>query len=334
MHVKRVSFHGPRQVEVVATDEQLAPGPGEVLLRTHASLISAGTELAKLTGLQAVEFPHVPGNRAVGEVLAVGEGVPRVRPGDFVFAHTPHASHALTRGFCIPVPEGIEPRNAASLGLSLVAMTAVRVGRPELGDRAVVFGMGLVGNLCAQLYRLSGAEVVIVDTSPSRLETARRCGLEHTVRAGEDTVEQVLALTGSRGAEYVIDASGNPTVMPTACAVARRQGEVILLGSPRAECVTDVTPLLNHVHLWREHGTLTLKGAHEWRYPAYEDAYSKHSMERNAEAIFRLMQDGRLVLDPLLTHVVPAERAAEAFTGLLDRPDDWVGAVLDWSGAG
>lgn len=330
--VRRVLFPEAHRVSVVDSREALSPGTDEVLIRTYYSLISAGTELAKLNGLQSVDYPHAPGNRAVGEVLAVGHDVRRVAQGDLVFAHTPHASHVLTRGFCVRVPDGVRPEHAASLGLSLVAMTAVRVGRPELGDRAVVFGMGLVGNLCAQLYRLSGAEVVVVDTSAARLETARRCGLDYGVQSGSaDTAEKILALTGGRGAEYVVDATGNPTVIETACAVARRGGEVILLGSPRGEHLADVTPLLNRVHLWREHASLTLKGAHEWRYPPYQDAFNKHSMERNAEILFGLMQSDRLALEPLLTHVLPATRAPEAYRGLLEHPEAWLGVLLDWS---
>lgn len=333
MSLLRVVFSARGCVETVRSDEdEHAPGPGEVLLKTHYSLISAGTELAKLTGLQQVDYPHYPGNRAVGEVLAVGEGVTRVWPGDLVFAHTPHASHARTRGFCVRVPEGVRPEQAPSLGLSLVAITALRVGRPELGDRAVVFGMGMVGNLCAQLYQLSGAEVVVVDTSAARLETARRCGLERGVLGGEaDTVDRILEFTGKPGAEYVVDATGSPAVIATACDVARRGGEVILLGSPRGEHQTDVTPLLDHIHLWREHGTLTFKGAHEWRYPAYADIYAKHSMERNAETLFRLMRDGRLKLDPLLTHVFLGHEAAAAYAGLLAQPNEWVGTLFDWT---
>ncbi|MBM4084838.1 MAG: zinc-binding alcohol dehydrogenase [Planctomycetes bacterium] len=334
MEITRIVFPEKGRVTVESKDETLDPKPGEVVIRTLYSLVSAGTELAKLTGLQTVPYPHFPGNRAVGKALAVGAGVKRVKPGDTVFAHTPHASHVKTSGFCVPVPDGVRLEHAPAVGLALVSMTALRVGTPELGDWAVVFGMGIVGNLAAQFCALSGLEVVAVDNVASRLEVAQRCGIRHVVNSAEgNVVERVLALTGPRGAEHVIEATGSPAVFETACGVAKRGGEVILVGSPRGEFQADLTAALNHVHLWREHGSLTLKGAHEWRFPLYDDGFAKHSMERNAQVIFRLMQQGRLRLDGLISHVVPAQDAARAYDGLLADKDTWVGVVFDWTDA-
>ena len=333
MQIRQIVFPRVGEVALESVEADLDPGPGQVALRTLYSLISAGTEVAKFTGLQRVQYPFTTGGRSVGEVIAVGEGVTRVKAGDLVFAHTLHVSHAKTGRFCAPMPADLRGPHAPALGLALVAMTAVRVGRPELGDWAVVFGMGMVGNLAAQLYQLSGARVIGVDLLPARLETARACGIEHTLDANDDHfIEQALALTGGEGADYVVEATGNPRVFETACAVARRQGQVILLGSPRGEHQADLTPVLNSVHLWRDHGSLTFRGAHEWRYPLYADGFAKHSMERNARAICALMQQGKLCIAPLISHVVPPDEAPVAFAGLRDHPDTWTGVVFDWTG--
>ena len=334
MKVKRIVFPKKAKVAVEETEAEIAAGPGEIVVRTLYSCVSAGTELAKLTGEQEVEYPFVPGNRAVGEVVSVGAGVTRVKPGDIAFTHAPHVSHAKEKRFMVRIPDGVPLNHAATLGMSLVSITAVRVGQPELGDWAVVFGMGMVGNFCAQLYALSGAEVVAVDVSKARLEVARKCGIPHVVNATDgDAADQVLKLTGGRGAEFVVEATGDPSVFETATSVARRGGEVILLGSPRRELQRDLTPALQKVHLWRDHGSLTLKGAHEWRYPLYEDAWAKHSLERNARVILRLMQQGRLHVDPLVSHVLPPEDAPRAFRGLLKDNAAWIGVVFDWTAA-
>ena len=232
----------------------------------------------------------------------------------------------------VRVPDGLDLDHAATLGMSLVSATALRVGQPELGDYAVVFGMGMVGNFCAQLYALSGAEVVAVDVSGPRLQVARECGIPHVVDATHGSVtDRILELTDGSGAEFVVEATGDPAVFETAASVAKRGGEVILLGSPRRELQRDLTPVLQQVHLWRDHGSLTLKGAHEWRYPLYEDAWAKHSLERNARVILRLMQQGRLHVAPLISHVVPPEDAPRAFEGLLDDKATWTGVVFDWT---
>lgn len=333
MKTAKIVFPEKGKVSLDWSEAALDAGPGEVVIRTLYSCVSVGTELAKLTGEQIVDYPFVPGNRSVGEVTAVGHGVTRVKPGDVVFAHTPHVSHVKDRRFVVPVPEGVRLEHAASVGMSLVSMTALRMGAPELGDWAVVFGMGMVGNLCAQFYALSGAEVVAVDLSRSRLDVAQQCGIPHVIDASaHDVVDEILQLTGGRGADFVVEATGNPVVFETATNVARRGGDVILLGSPRRSLECDLTPVLQKVHLWRDHGSLTLKGAHEWRYPFYEDAWAKHSLERNAKVILRLMQQGRLHVAPLITHVLPPQEAPRAFDGLLNEPDKWLGVVFDWTG--
>ncbi len=331
MSIGQVLFPAVNEVAFRQSERDFELGPTDVLLETEYSAISAGTELAKLTGLQTVAYPHLPGSRAVGRVLNLGPQVQGFAVGDRVFSHTPHAARTLANRFCVPVPDELDGPSAALLGLALVAFTAVRQARPELGDRAVVLGLGVVGIFCAQLLQLSGAEVIGVDRIEQRLEIARRCGIEHTVHAEQaDVREAVLELTGGAGAEYVVECTGVPALAETAVRLAARQGEVILLGSPRGEYRTDVTPLLSAIHLWRPHGSLTVKGAHEWRYPLYADGFAKHSMERNAAIVCRLMLEGRLRTRELITHVLPPENAPEAYAGLQHHPEQYLGVVFDW----
>jgi len=332
MRISQICFPERGRVVYEETDAKIEVGRHDILIRTLYTAVSAGTELAKLTGAQAVSYPYVPGNRAVGEIVETGRDVRDFAVGDRVFSHTPHVSHAKATAFCVKVPDTVELRYAPLVGLGLVAMTALRVARPELGDRAVVIGMGVVGNLCAQLLENSGVEVIGVDMLRERLDRAGRCGVSHAVNAQvEDVPSKVMAITGARGADLVVEATGNPAAMDLACAVAARQADVILLGSPRGECRADLTPLLQAVHLWKDHGSLTLKGAHEWRYPLYPQPFTKHSMKRNADILFRMMADGRLNLRDLVTHVLPPEQAAATFDGLLNDKRRHLGVVFDWT---
>ena len=114
-----------------------------------------------------------------------------------------------------------------------------------------------------------------------------------------------------------------------ACLVAKR-GELILLGSPRGEVQGDLTELLSSVHLWSR-GCVTLKGAHEWRYPVMHDPNTKHSLERNSRVAWWLEQTGKLQLHKLITHIVRPDDAAAAYEGLRTRKDEYVGVVFDWS---
>ncbi|MBC7317513.1 MAG: alcohol dehydrogenase, partial [Chloroflexi bacterium] len=116
-----------------------------------------------------------------------------------------------------------------------------------------------------------------------------------------------------------------------AARLAGKLGEVILLGTPRASHVADMTPLLRHVHLWGE-GCITFKGAHEWRYPVKRDPTGqvKHSIERNVDILLELIAAGKLRVEELITHVLSPEEAPTAYAGLRERKDEYLGVVFDW----
>jgi threonine dehydrogenase-like Zn-dependent dehydrogenase len=313
----------------------------EVWIKTHYSLISAGTEgaaFANLTGEN--KYPVFPGYASVGEVVHEGTEFPGVRLGDVVFAYGSHHRFARARQLCLKLPEGLEPSYAPFARMATVAMTALRVSTLELGDWAAVIGQGNVGNMCAQLLQLAGADTVGIDLAARRLELALECGIRHTINAtlGEAAVRDgVMALTGNRGVDATVEAIGNPRTISLAANITGRLGEVILLGSPRGEFQTDLTQVLNYVHLWGN-GCLTFKGAHEWRYPVRAggngrrgDSSPKHSLERNTCIAFDLMRSGRLKYRPLRTHLMSPEQAQEAYAGLRDRKDDFLGVVFDWT---
>ncbi len=174
--------------------------------------------------------------------------------------------------------------------------------------------------------------MLAADPVPARIEAAAACGVRRTVAAGDAAAvrDAVRDFTAGRGAEATVEAVGRPDLVAQAMELTGRLGEVILLGSPRGAFETDVTPLLEGVHLW-ERGCVTLKGAHEWRYPVRAGGSgSKHSLERNALIALRLIAEGRLAVGPLCTQVLPPEQAQQAYEGLRDRPADYLGVLFAW----
>jgi threonine dehydrogenase-like Zn-dependent dehydrogenase len=336
MRAQKLVFTAPHELELQAFDfeaENLAPN--EIAIRSHYTLISPGTELACFSGTeQWAKPPFTPGYAGCGEVIAVGSGVQGLGQGDLVFAYTPHASHVRAGAPMARLPEGLDTKLAPFARMAAVAITALRVGEAELGDTVAVWGLGLVGNLCAQLFTLAGCEVIGIDISPRRLALAQDCGVRHVVNGAEDVVAAVRDLTGGRMCSTVVEATGLPPVCARAADVAGKLGEVILLGSPRGEYPADLTAFLNRIHLW-QYGCVTFKGAHEWRYPVSADpqGHAKHSLQRNIEILLGLIADDRLHVRQLLTHVLPPTEALAAYTGLRDKKDEYLGVLFDW-GAG
>lgn len=329
----KIQFVGHRQVRVDTQPVSFPLESHELLLQTQYSLVSTGTELAKLNGAQQVAYPFDPGNRATGKVVALGSAVTDIEVGDTVFSYIPHWSHTRTNRLWVKKPEAVNEQHAPFVGMASVGMTALRVGEVELGDTVVVLGLGLVGNLAAQLCQLAGAHVVAGDLSSSRLALAQACGLSQTVDVSlPDVRSRVMEATGNQEPDVVVEASGTPegAVMALELTGQSGEGNVVLLGSPRRSLSMDITPLLNRVHLWRG-GTVNLKGAHEWRYPLHRDRFAKHSIERNIEVVFRMMAEQKLVIDPLISRVVPPAMAPTAFGDMLQSPDKYVGVLFDWN---
>lgn len=324
------AYHAECQVKDL--DTELAPD--QYLLEAAYTVISPGTEQAIYRDQFWSTLPATPGYGAVGKILEVGENVDTVSTGDTVFCYNNHSKHSIggtRRPLCVVPVDDVSPQHAVFTRMAAVAMTAVRVSPPEIGDHVVVQGLGLVGQFAAQLYQLGGANVVAVDPSESRRVIARACGIDHTVDPAEgDVTAQVMDLTDDAGANVVVEATGVPALAHTATTFCAPRGEVVLLGSPRGEHVTDLTEFLDRVHLWGN-GCVTLKGAHEWRYPIPKSGDYKHSIQRNCEIILDLIRSERLHVAPMITDVASPEDCQDMYQGLKDRPDDHLGVLFDWS---
>ena len=157
-----------------------------------------------------------------------------------------------------------------------------------------------------------------------------RFGIGEVVQAApEDHVRIVQDLTGGRGAAVTVDAVGHASVINTCIQTCATFGQVILLGSPRAPFEGNLTDPFRQIHnRW-----LTVRGALEWRLPTYPVTGGKHSISSNLRLLHDQIRHGRLHIDPLVTHVIAPEQLAEAYDGLLDHKDDYLGVVVDWQTA-
>ncbi|MEL6310916.1 MAG: zinc-binding alcohol dehydrogenase, partial [Pseudomonadota bacterium] len=264
-----VVFPGPLDCRLDREDFALEPThPTDVVIKTIYTVVSAGTEEALYRGTEAwSNHPIKPGYGAVGEVIALGDQVTDLSLGDLVFTYGNHATYIRAKRMLLSVPDGLDPRVAVFARMAQVSFTALRVAEAALGDAVAVIGLGSVGNIAAQLFRLAGCTVIGIDIMPSRLRLAEQCGIEHTVDARtEDVHARLREITDGNMCRSVVEASGVPDQALAAARLAGKNGEVILLGSPRGEFTQNPVNLLNHAHLW-DRGCVTFKGAHEWRLP-------------------------------------------------------------------
>ena len=331
---------GANLVEIEAIEIPGPVGPNEVLVETECTFISAGTELANFTGLDPGvhipgswnQFPARPGYANCGRVIELGSNVDTLAVGDRVFTQHKHVSHHLVsvndpNTIVVPVPADVPSHLAAAVRMGMVAITAPQIADNRLNDWVVVFGLGLVGNLAAQLFQLDGARVIGVDPVPARRELAQRVGIQRIIGDEMSTiVDQLREITGG-GAQTVVEAVGHAGVAATAIHAAAPYGELILLGSPRAPVTADLNEFLQPVHkTW-----VTIKGALEHRLPINPTSRGYPlSIAGNARTILDLVSTGRLQLAGLISHRLPASQIADAYDGLLNHPDRYWGVALDW----
>ena len=347
MRGRGVVFTGPEQAELEPVE--IDPGAlkrGEALVRAEYSIVSAGTEGASYTNLmpqtppiyraRPVIYPAHTGYGHLGQVLAVEAGVSDVKPGDRVLTFSRHASivRANVARFAMRVPKEADGRRVVFTRMAGVAITALRASSASAGDKVAVIGLGLVGNLAAQLLQLAGCDVIAFDVAPRRLELARECGVRNVHNPNEaDPIAVTRDWAGATddrgGARIVVEAIGRSDLVAQAVEMAGRHGEVVLLGSPRAPYQADLTPMLARVHLL----AIKLIGALEWTFPIPADTEgARHTIAENYRQILGWIMDGRLKVDPLRTHVLPPDRCQEAYYGLTHHKDEYLGVVFDWTG--
>lgn len=227
---------------------------GGVLVRTAASVISAGTERAALETVrkslaqEASERPDLVrrvidqartqglrntfnavrdklaesqalGYSAAGIVMAIGDDVTGFASGDRVAcAGLGFASHAqvlsVPKNLCVRLPENVEFEAGAFGTIGAIALQGVRLAEPTLGESVVVIGLGLVGQLTLQLLKANGCRVFCIDLDPARLDLARQFGADAGAVSNEETKNAVMNWTRGRGADAVLITAATDSNQP------------------------------------------------------------------------------------------------------------------------
>jgi L-iditol 2-dehydrogenase len=257
-------FHGPGDLRF---EEIPVPEPerGGLVARVDAAL-TCGTDVKTLRRGHPVMIPRVPtvfGHELAGVVTAVGREVRTVKEGDRIVAanSAPCGACRFCRGaranLCedllfvngaygehIALPPRLVQRNVVPIGAGLsasiaafaeplaCALLAVERGRVEAGMTVAVFGHGPLGCLLAMAARQRGAAVIVVGKAGWRLEQVRAMGLGPCVDgpAVAELTPHLRGLTGGRGPDVTIDATGLPEVWEQAIHAVGRGGAVILFG--------------------------------------------------------------------------------------------------------
>lgn len=346
---------------------------GTVLVRNAYSVISAGTEgatvqlgrmnlldkararpeqlrkvvnvvrtqgllTAYLAATRTLETPIPTGYSCAGEVVGVGAGVEGLRAGDRVACMgAPFAHHAefvcVPPNLCVPVPDGVDLRDAAITSIGAIALNALRVGEMAVGERIVIIGLGLIGLLATQLARAAGCQVFGVDLDPRRVAHFREQGYGLAGEPGDALAPAVNGWSRGEGADLVLISASAPTNAPVALAgeLARRRGRVVVVGRTEMSAPRE-TYLFKEVQLRTAFSCGP--GADDPSYELAPDDYPvdlvRWSERRNAVSFLDLLAGGNMQPRALVTHEFALADAAEAFAAITSGDQAAIAVVLQY----
>lgn len=320
MKVKQIAFTSPCVAELIET-EVGAPKADEVQVRLAVSTISSGTERSNLigdpnvnvNGAGSVSFPRCSGYSSSGVVEAVGENVTEFKVGDRVaMSWTTHMQVLnIKKALVYKLPDNVSFNDGALLHISTFPLAAVRKCRLEIGESAVVMGMGVLGLVAIPLLKTAGAvPVIAVDPVPEKREKAISVGADYALDPFDpDFAKKAKELTNG-GAKVGIEVTGIGAGLDGILDCMARFGRVALLGCTRNKDFT-----IDYYH--KVHGPgITLVGAHTNARPSYESSNGWWTQRDDIAAAIALTEMGRIKLSDMIDEIHSPEEAPEVYTRL------------------
>jgi 2-desacetyl-2-hydroxyethyl bacteriochlorophyllide A dehydrogenase len=313
--MKAIQLEKPQSFRPLDLAEPAAPGPGEALLRIHRIGI-CGTDYGGYLGkMPFYSYPRIPGHELGVEVLAVGEGVANVQPGDHCSVE-PYINcqkcyscrRGLTNcceqhqtlgvmcdgGMCermlLPARKLHVSRQLSFEQLALVETLAIGChavdrGGVQAGHNVLVIGAGPIGLSAIEFVKVAGATCIVMDISEARLAFCReKMGVPHTIMARGDgsEVKSLDEITGGQRADVVIDATGSNKSMGAALQYCAYGARLVYVGITQQEISFLQAPVLHR----RE---VTIMG-------------SRNALSPDFARIIRLIEDGVINTRPWITH--------------------------------
>lgn len=349
---------------------------GSVLVRLSHSCVSAGTELSGITMAEtplwkrairepekvfaAIDMARTQGLRrtkdaiqgrlgtgsptgysAAGVVVEIGGDVDEFRVGDVVAcAGAGLANHAeyvsVPTNLVVRVPPALDSQRACTVTLGAIALQGVRRAEPTLGETFVVVGLGVLGQLTAQLLRANGVNVVATDLDRSRIELALELGVDAGVHPDDgDVLERVARLTGGVGADGVIITAASPSdeVVSLAFRVSRKKGRVVLVGDVGLDLErSDIYAKELDFRVSTSYGP----GRYDRRYEEegldYPIGYVRWTENRNMSAYLSFLAEGRIDVSPIIGGTFDVDDAPAAYESLRSAEPRPLTVVLAYPG--
>jgi len=283
------------------------------------------------------------GYSSAGEVIEVGHECSvssGFRVGDMVAcAGVGYANHAeivaVPVNLCVKLGVDADLKSASYNTLGAIAMQGVRQADLRIGETCAVIGLGLIGQLAAQILRASGVRVVGVDLDAVAVKTAEENSVDLALLRSAPGIEAAIdEFTDGLGVDAVIIAAGTSSLDPVnfAGAICRKRGRVVVLGAVPTGFDRDPYYYRKELDLRMScsYGPGRYDAEYEEKGVDYPAAYVRWTENRNMSAFQELLQSGKIDMAPLTTHEVDFGDASKAYEMIVNRTEPFLGVVIKY----
>ncbi len=280
------------------------------------------------------------GYSSAGVVLEVGDSIDEFKAGDRVAcARGGFASHAQTvlipKNLCVKIPDNVGFESAAFATVGAIALHSVRLCDLTLGEKVAIIGLGLLGQIAVQITAVAGCSVFGIDRDPEKVALAQQLGASDGAIAGSDgAVNKAESFTKGQGFDAVIilaSASSNEP-LEMAAQISRNKGKIVVPGMVKLDVPREV-------FYQKELSLVVSKGwgpgfddpVYEMKGTDYPHAYVRWTERKNMEQFLDLVSDGKVNLDPLITHTFKIDEAESAYASITeDKSGKYIGVLFDY----
>ena len=268
----------------------------------------------------------------VGTVIEADEAG-RVATGDRIISNGPHAEMvAVPENLTAKIPDSVTDETASFTVVGAIGLQGIRLMQPTLGEKIVVSGLGLIGLLCVQMLRAHGCQVLGIDFDAKKLELARQFGAETVdLSSDQDPIKMAHHWTNGHGVDGVLITASTKSdeLIHQAATMCRKRGRIVLVGV--------IGLNLRRADFYEKE--LSFQVSCSYGPGRYEDNYEKRGMDypigfvrwteqRNFQAVLDLMAEGKINVQPLITHRFSFADALDGYRAVEEKGA--MGIVLDY----
>ncbi|BBH22815.1 hypothetical protein Back11_41600 [Paenibacillus baekrokdamisoli] len=301
-----------------------------ILVQTEYSALSSGTELMVVQEKRTTFL----GYSATGIVREVGSGITHIKTGQRIACYgvPTHSEYFMANKHSVSiVPEHVDPREAAFAGIGTIAIQALRQADLHFGESVVVLGLGLLGQMVAQIAKAAAYHVIGVDLIEERCRIAEQVGIHADFHSPEEVKEYIRQITDGEGVDCVIicASSKNHRLIDQGLEWIRDRGKIIIVGDTHTEF--DRNAMFNkeaQITISRAGGPGRYDESYEKEGHDYPYSYVRWTMNRNLGEYVRLLADHRLNLQPLITGIYRLEEIESVYSSTRSAPQNSMGNLI------